>query len=637
MEMEWRIEMLGGLQLKRESESVEISKRGATRELLICLALQLGQSCSHAELIKRGWGKALDEGQDNLRHALPQLRRLLEPEGATPGSVLREQREKVSLDPERVGTDVADFLAACEESLAADGAAEQVERLKKAVDLYPGELLPGYDQPWIAFQRSRLADQYRDALRRLTASLWELGRLKEAKGSADLLFNSFPPEDEAFRTERDEARKEYRDLADELARRRQAASSPTIPADGPAPIGHTAEAIQDTRPEETKTAKPGWKNFLTGRSRRARVLQAGALLLLVLMPFLVYKIPQINERDRLYQEGRASWNERTEEGLHQSRADFARVIALDPNYAPGYAGLADADSLLGYYGWTQPRRAYEDAVGEAREATSRAQNDQERAEAHTSLAWAEMLSWNWGQSQSDFQEAFSADHWFARARQWHSLYLMVQGHKDQSLAEINQAVGRDPAPVIRMSAAQRYLYKGDYDSAVSDCAESLKEHPHDRLTLFWLGLSYEQERNKAEALSAFREADGLAQGRDMNMRAGLAHALAASGDMPASHQILTEMLRRRRGPSYVSPADLAVVYMGLYDHDRNTPQSKQALAEKEQALAWLERGYQEHAGQLFLIGVDPRFARLRGELRFADLLQKMSLPPTPAGPPIPQN
>ncbi len=626
MEPEWRIEMLGGLQLRRESGYVEVSNRGATRELLICLALQLGQSCSRAELIKRGWGKAPDEGRDNLRHALPHLHRLLEPEGTAPGSVLREQGEKVSLNPARVGTDVADFLAAYEASVGADGAAEQAERLTKAMALYHGELLPGYDQPWIAVQRGRLAERHRDVLRRLKAALLERDRLPEAIEVALRLCSSFPPEDEAFRAEGDAAWKDYRALLDELSRKRQAASpAAPLPADdGPTPIS------------------PG-KNAAPKGFRRAPVFLAGALLFLGLAVFLAVSashaqklhrseqeaIQRINERDRLYQEGRASWSERTEEGLRQSRADFARAIALDPDYAPGYAGLADADSLLGYYGWTPPRRAYEDAVREAREATSRAQNDPERAEAHTSLAWAEMLSWNWNQSQSDFQEAFSADHWFARARQWHSLLLMVQGHKDQSLAEINQAEGRDPAPVIRMSAAQRYLYKGDTDNAISECDESLKEHPRDRLTLFWLGLSYEQKGAMTDALPAFREADDLAGGRDMNMRAGLAHALAASGDVPASRRILAEMLRRRRGPSYVSPADLAVVYAGLYDHDRNTTDKKQALEEKEQALAWLERGYGEHAGQLFLVGVDPRFAGLRGEPRFKRLLQEIGLPPAP--------
>ena len=625
METEWRIEMLGGLQLRRGSVCFEVSNRGATRELLICLALQRGHSCSRAELIKRGWGKAPDEGRDNLRHALPHLHKLLEPEGTELGSVLREQGEKVSLNPERVGTDVADFLAAYEESVGTDGAAEQTERLTKTVDLYHGDLLPGYDQPWIAAQRSRLAEQHRDALRRLKAALLEKDRLPEAVGVAFQLFNSFPPEDEAVSPQREKAREDYLALDAALSRRRQAAS-PAAPApadEGPPP------SSPDLPPA------PGF--------RRAPVILAVALLFLSLAVLLAVSasrtqklhqseqeaIERINERDRLYQEGRASWSGRTEEGLRQSRADFARVIALDPDYAPGHAGLADADSLLGYYGWTPPRQAYENAVGEAREATSRAQNDHERAEAHTSLAWAEMLSWNWDQSQSDFQQAFSADHWFARARQWHSLYLMVQGHKDQSLAEINQAEGRDPTPVIRMSAGQRFLYKGDDDYAISELAESLKEHPRDRLTLFWLGQAYEQERNMTEALSAFREADDLAGGRDMNMRAGLAHALAAFGDIPASRRLLTEMLRRRSGPSYVSPADLAVVYTGLYDHDRKTADRKQALEEKEQALAWLERGYQEHAGQLFLVGVDPRFVSLRVEPRFKRLLQEMHLPPAP--------
>ena len=622
---EWRIEMLGGLQLRRESGCVEVSNRGVTRELLICLALRLGErgsdkSCSRAELIKRGWGKPPDEGRDNLRHALPHLHRLLEPEGIAPGSVLREQGEKVSLNPERVGTDVADFLAAYEEAAGAEGAAEQAERLTKAADLYHGELLPGYDQPWIAAHRKRLAEQNRDALHRLKAALLETDRLPEAVEAALRLCSSFPPEDEAFRVERDEAWQDYRALLDESSRKRRA--SPPLPGILPPP------------------SRPGPPDV----SRRAPVFLAGALALLSLAVLLTFfasraqklhrseqeAAQRLHERDRLYQEGRASWNARTEEGLRQSRADFARVNALDPDYAPGYAGLADADSLLGYYGWVPPREALKSALDEAREATARAQNDAEKAESYTSLAWVEMLLWKWDQSKSDFQQALSADQRYATAHQWYSLYLTVQGDEDGSLIESNQAVGRDPTPVICMSAAQRLHYKGDYDYAIQKCDDSLKKHPGDRLTHYWLGLAYEQEGNTGEALAAIGDADRLSGGRDMNMRAGLAHAFATSGDGARSRRLLAEMeMRRCDGLSYVSPVDLAVVYTGLYNHDRNTVDKAQAFEEKEQALTLLEQGYREHACQLFLLGIEPRFASLRREPRFARLLKKLHLPPAP--------
>lgn len=645
MEKEWRIEMFGGLQLKRGDEFVEVSTRGATRELLICLALRLGQSYSRDDLAKCVWQKQTDpvKRRDNLRHALPQLHMLFEIEGAASGSVLREQEGKVSLNPERVKTDVADFLATYNEALREGSATEQVERLTKAVDLYPGELLPGYDQTWIVTERNQLAKQYRGALRRLKTTLLEMDRLPEATEVARQLADSFSLEDETVRPQREKAMEDYLALYADLSRRLQAASpSKSLPADdGPAPSGSTAESVIRGAPLTIREADPG-RTSLTGKFRRAPAFLVGVLILLGLAavlagPFLRalrlhQSIQRVGDRDRLYQVGRDHWNERTEEGLRQSRADFVRLTNADPDYAPGYAGLADADSLLGYYGWVPPQQAFDRALGEAREATSRVRTDPEKAEAYTSLAWAELLRWQWGPSESDFHTAFGFDYYHPSARQWHSLLLMVQGQGDKSIGEINQAVGRDPTPVIRKSAAQRYYYKGDYDNALSECADILTNHPRDRLTFLWQGLAYEQEHKTKEALAAFHMADDLSGQRDMSMRAGLAHAFAHFGDTRASRQILTEMLRlRHAGSFYVSPVDLAIVYTGLYDQDRNTPKSKQAVEEKEQALAWLEQGHQEHAGQLFLIGVEPRFASLREEPRFSHLIHKMGLPPTPGG------
>jgi hypothetical protein len=48
------------------------------------------------------------------------------------------------------------------------------------------------------------------------------------------------------------------------------------------------------------------------------------------------------------------------------------------------------------------------------------------------------------------------------------------------------------------------------------------------------------------------------------------------------------------------------------------------LGEKEQALHWLERAYEEGAGHMGL-KVDPTWDSLRSEPRFQDLLRRMGL------------
>ena len=50
-----------------------------------------------------------------------------------------------------------------------------------------------------------------------------------------------------------------------------------------------------------------------------------------------------------------------------------------------------------------------------------------------------------------------------------------------------------------------------------------------------------------------------------------------------------------------------------------------ALGENEQALAWLQRAYNEHDWALVVLGVEPRLDPLRSDSRFRSLLRKVGL------------
>jgi len=92
----------------------------------------------------------------------------------------------------------------------------------------------------------------------------------------------------------------------------------------------------------------------------------------------------------------------------------------------------------------------------------------------------------------------------------------------------------------------------------------------------------------------------------------LGHAYAVSGKRAEALKALSELkgLSKRR---YVAPFDMALLYTGLGD--------------KAQALASLERAYEDHSVHLTWIKVDPRLDSLRGEPRFQDLLRRMNLTP----------
>jgi hypothetical protein len=74
-----------------------------------------------------------------------------------------------------------------------------------------------------------------------------------------------------------------------------------------------------------------------------------------------------------------------------------------------------------------------------------------------------------------------------------------------------------------------------------------------------------------------------------------------------------DILRERYKAGQPSAYDLAVVYTGLN--------------EKDQALEWLQKAYQDRSGGLLQLKADPIFDPLRSDPRFNDLIARIGLPP----------
>jgi hypothetical protein len=71
-------------------------------------------------------------------------------------------------------------------------------------------------------------------------------------------------------------------------------------------------------------------------------------------------------------------------------------------------------------------------------------------------------------------------------------------------------------------------------------------------------------------------------------------------------------LKQQPTREYVSPYPIARVYL--------------RLGEKEEALAWLQKGLAIHDGDMIQVKVDPDFDPLRSDPRFQDLLRRMNFP-----------
>jgi DNA-binding SARP family transcriptional activator len=194
----WRIELLGALRAYRlatqqpgtqpgaeppatlQTQSLERFSSRQAGALLAFLAYHPGQHNRDilAELLWPEHDPQLSRA--HLRVVLSVLRRSLEPDDVPNGAVIVADRHTAGLNFENVTCDVADFEAALQSASRDTNPEQQNADLKQAVEIYGGDLLPGYYEAWIVPEAHRLEELYFSALRRLTVALESQGQLDRA-------------------------------------------------------------------------------------------------------------------------------------------------------------------------------------------------------------------------------------------------------------------------------------------------------------------------------------------------------------------------------------------------------------------------------------------------------------------------
>jgi TolB-like protein/Tfp pilus assembly protein PilF len=304
---------------------------------------------------------------------------------------------------------------------------------------------------------------------------------------------------------------------------------------------------------------------------------------------------------RLYFLGRYFWEKRNPESIRKSIEYFNQAIEKDPNFARAYSGLADA-YIVPASGFA-PR----DVMPKAKAAVTRAlEIDNSLAEAHTSLARIlQIYDWNWTEAEKEYKRALELDPRYPLAHQWYGGYLERTGRLEESIAERKVAVELDPLSAsTNFELGLAYFYSRDYDRAIEQLQKALElERGFYSATQVLLS-SYAQKGQYDLAIAKAEEA----QDDNLLGTKGILYAMAGRRD--DAIRVIGELDRLGRD-RYISAASFAFIYA--------------ALGENDQAIAYLEKGYEERAFQMQFLKVDPRWDKLKGDPRFQEILKKVGL------------
>ena len=283
-----------------------------------------------------------------------------------------------------------------------------------------------------------------------------------------------------------------------------------------------------------------------------------------------------------------------------------QAIDIDPSYALAYVGLADAYRTLALAGESPATEELPKAKAAAAKAV---EVDDELAEAHAILGFVIFwYDWQWNEAEHQLTRALELDPNSADAHEAYAHVLSYTGRHAEALAEIQRAVELDPLNV-RIGALQGafLINAGRDDEALTALGKTLELDPN-----YWFARQYRASAyiDKGMFAEAIDEAHRAKQFSGVSTRpaAFLGYALARSGNRAEARAELDTLLQLSE-ERYVSPYNVAMIYAGM---DR-----------RDDALAWLERGYREREPRMVFLKSEPKWNSLRGDPRFRDLLQRL--------------
>ena len=306
---------------------------------------------------------------------------------------------------------------------------------------------------------------------------------------------------------------------------------------------------------------------------------------------------------RLYQIGRYYWNLRTREGVERSLDYFAQVVRDDPHDARGYAALADANAIMGDYGYgnQKPKVYFARARGYAQLALTL---DPNSAEAHAALGLIDMDVRDLNTAVVELQRAIALDPSYGPAHEWYGVALIQQGTLRTAFAQLQIAADLDPLSVSTSAWLGSAAYwDGHFNEAIAYSQQALDLAPQRVDVLRTIGEAYEAEGNYNRAVDAFkRYANSCADYCRAEASALLAHVYAIQHRPSEARVQLAFAMQHARE---VDPADLAA--------------AAAALGDRTVALALLRKLHSHF--EWLSIENDPRFDVLRGDAGFRELAQ----------------
>lgn len=298
----------------------------------------------------------------------------------------------------------------------------------------------------------------------------------------------------------------------------------------------------------------------------------------------------------------------TESSLNRAQQYFELAIEKDPEYVPAHLGIA----LV--WGFRRQQGLVSDEVARKERKAVFAKTmelDSTLMEVQYSTAlYSAWGLWQWEEAELAFERTLDMDPNHAEARIYYAWFLNVMKRSKEAQEQADKAMQLQPYSGLVQSLYGMHLnHTRQFEKALLHLSKALEEDPENITARSTLWTIHHNMGNFDEAIKWAESVYTLK--KEAEVAAILKSGYSEGGYQLAMKQV-AEAYILKSDTVYVTPWQIATLYTRAGDRDL--------------AIEWLYKAFEEHDANMPSISPDPIFDPLRGDKRFQELLMKMNLP-----------
>jgi len=315
----------------------------------------------------------------------------------------------------------------------------------------------------------------------------------------------------------------------------------------------------------------------------------------------------------LYLKGRFHCNKWKPKDTEKAVEYYKEAMAIEPDFALAYTGMADCYTFLGACGVLQPK----DAFTKSREfALKSLELDPDLVESHLAMAniylWHD---WDFKAAKKSLDKALEINPNSAMANLWTSMYYIANKEIDKAFIYAEKAMLFDPlSPLISRAMGMVYFCMEKYDEALEQFEKSIELDPTASEVMLKIAWTLALKGDLEKSLQVLRENEqliNLSQYHGLGL-GHIGYVYAKMGNTEEATKYI-KMLEEKENENKDARLNFeyAVLYYGLNDLDKT--------------FEHLEKAVEEKVGAVVFMNADPLWKDLWNDPRFKKLVEKIGL------------